>query len=91
MAETLEAYRAQSLARAERATRRDGVAMLYVQGSLFKRANLMTEYSGASFQYGAAVSSVPDGFLDENTWRRCTQKMLISGAGTVIGPGDLVD
>lgn len=46
--ETLEAYRAQSLARAERATRRDGVAMLYVQGSLFKRANLMTEYSGAT-------------------------------------------
>lgn len=46
--EALEAYRAQSLARAERATRRDGVAMLYVQGSLFKRANLMTEYSGAS-------------------------------------------
>lgn len=46
--ETLEAYRAQSLARAERATRRDGVAMLYVQGALFKRANLMTEYSGAS-------------------------------------------
>lgn len=46
--EALEAYRAQSLARAERATRRDGVAMLYVQGSLFKRANLMTEYSGAT-------------------------------------------
>lgn len=46
--ETLEAYRAQSLARAERATRRDGVAMLYVQGSLFKRANLMVEFSGAT-------------------------------------------
>lgn len=43
------------------------------------------------FQYGAAVSSVPDGFLDGNTWRRCTQKMLISGTGTVIGPEDLID
>jgi signal peptide peptidase SppA len=46
--EALEAYRAQALARADRATRRGNVAILYATGPLFKRANLITEFSGAS-------------------------------------------
>lgn len=46
--QALEAYRAQSLAKAERATHRDGVAIVSVEGPLFKRANLMTEFSGAT-------------------------------------------
>lgn len=46
--QALEAYRAQALARAERATVRDGVAIITAEGPLFKRANLMTEFSGAS-------------------------------------------
>ncbi len=44
----LEAYRAQELARAERATVRDGVAIIDVTGPLFKRANLMTTFCGAT-------------------------------------------
>ncbi|BAM87677.1 hypothetical protein S58_16690 [Bradyrhizobium oligotrophicum S58] len=44
----LEAYRAQELARAERATVRDGVAIVDVTGPLFKRANLMTTFCGAT-------------------------------------------
>ncbi|WP_316227737.1 S49 family peptidase [Bradyrhizobium sp. SZCCHNR3015] len=44
----LEAYRAQELARAERATVRDGVAIIDVSGPLFKRANLMTAFCGAT-------------------------------------------
>lgn len=46
--QALEAYRAQALARAERATLRNGVAIVTAEGPLFKRANLMTEFSGAS-------------------------------------------
>lgn len=46
--QALEAYRAQSLAKAERATQRDGVAIVSIEGPLFKRANLMTEFSGAT-------------------------------------------
>lgn len=44
----LEAYRAQSLERAERAKARDGVAILDVKGPLFKRANLFVAMSGAT-------------------------------------------
>ncbi|WP_316228710.1 S49 family peptidase [Bradyrhizobium sp. SZCCHNR1045] len=44
----LEAYRAQELARAEKATYRDGVAVIDVAGPLFKRANLMTTFCGAT-------------------------------------------
>ncbi|MGJ4951854.1 S49 family peptidase [Bradyrhizobium sp. HKCCYLS20291] len=47
-AQMLEAYRAQELARAERATVRDGVAIIDVTGPLFKRANLMTAFCGAT-------------------------------------------
>lgn len=46
--EALEAYRAKSLEAAERATFRDGVAILDVRGPLFKRANLFTAMSGAT-------------------------------------------
>jgi capsid assembly protease len=44
----LEAYKAQQLARAERATVRDGVAIIDIAGPLFKRANLMTTWCGAT-------------------------------------------
>lgn len=44
----LEAYRAQALARADRATRRGDTAILAVNGPLFRRANLMVEFSGAT-------------------------------------------
>lgn len=44
----LEAYRAKSADRAERATVRDGVGMLYVDGPLFKKANFLVEFSGAT-------------------------------------------
>jgi signal peptide peptidase SppA len=46
--EALEAYRAKSLAQAEQATVRDGVAIISANGPLFKRANLMTALSGAT-------------------------------------------
>lgn len=46
--EALEAYRAKSLANAERLSVRKGVAILDVRGPLFKRANLFTEISGAT-------------------------------------------
>jgi capsid assembly protease len=44
----LEAYRGQELERAERATYRSGVAVIEVAGPLFKRANLMTTFCGAT-------------------------------------------
>lgn len=46
--EALEAYRAKALAGAERATMRDGVAIIPVDGPLFPKANLMTQMSGAT-------------------------------------------
>ena len=46
--EALEAYRGTQLARAERATRRGDVAIINVDGPLFRRANLFTEFSGAT-------------------------------------------
>ncbi len=46
--EALAAYKASPLDGAERAGVRDGVAVLDVTGPLFKRANLMTAYCGAS-------------------------------------------
>lgn len=46
--EALEAYRARTLERAERARVRDGVAILDVSGPLFKKANLFVEVSGAT-------------------------------------------
>ncbi|WP_456016384.1 S49 family peptidase [Methylorubrum populi] len=46
--QALEAYRAEALERGERATVRNGVAILRVEGPLFKRASLMTEHCGAS-------------------------------------------
>lgn len=46
--EALEKYRAESMRRAERAKVREGVAILYAEGPLFKRANLFTEMSGAT-------------------------------------------
>jgi capsid assembly protease len=44
----LEAYRGQELERSERATRRGSVAVIDVAGPLFKRANLMTTFCGAT-------------------------------------------
>lgn len=44
----LEAYQAFQLARTERARERDGVAILDVQGPLFKKANLFVKISGAT-------------------------------------------
>lgn len=46
--QALEAYRAEALERGERATVRNGVAILQVEGPLFKRASLVTEHCGAS-------------------------------------------
>jgi signal peptide peptidase SppA len=46
--EALEAYRSRSLERAERAKARGDIALLYVDGPLFRRANMMTEISGAT-------------------------------------------
>lgn len=46
--EALAAYRAEALKKADRATMRDGVAILSVEGPLFKKANLMTELCGAT-------------------------------------------
>ncbi|WP_315751359.1 S49 family peptidase [Bradyrhizobium sp. SZCCHNS3055] len=44
----LEAYRGQELERSERSTRRGNVAVVDVAGPLFKRANLMTTFCGAT-------------------------------------------
>ena len=46
--EALEAYRSERDYRAERMTVRDNVAILAVEGPLFKRANLFVHLSGAS-------------------------------------------
>lgn len=46
--EALTAYRADTLDKAEQATFRDGVAILDIAGPLFKRANLMTSFCGAT-------------------------------------------
>jgi capsid assembly protease len=46
--EALEAYAAKSLANAERARVRNGVAIIDAIGPLFKRANLMSAISGAT-------------------------------------------
>lgn len=44
----LESYKAQTLERAQRAKVRDGTAILYVDGPLFKKASFFTEISGAT-------------------------------------------
>lgn len=41
------------------------------------------------FGYGIAFSSPPTGFIDENSYRNCTQNILDSGGDVIIGPGDL--
>lgn len=46
--EALQAYRASSLARAERAGVRDGVAVIGINGPLFRKANIFTNMSGAT-------------------------------------------
>ena len=46
--EALEAKLGRPLGNTERTTTRDGVAILPVQGPLFAKANLMTEFSGAT-------------------------------------------
>ena len=46
--EALEKIRGEQLRRAERATMRDGVAIIHATGPLFKRANIFTEISGAT-------------------------------------------
>lgn len=46
--EAIEAYRAKSLAQAEQARVRDGVAIIDVTGATFKRANMFTAMSGAT-------------------------------------------
>jgi len=46
--EALEAYRAAHIKDSQRASRRDDTGILYVDGPLFKRANLFVELSGAT-------------------------------------------
>jgi signal peptide peptidase SppA len=46
--EVLEAYRAKTMERGERVRARDGVAILYADGPLFKKSNMMVEFSGAT-------------------------------------------
>jgi signal peptide peptidase SppA len=46
--EALQAYRTASLQRAERAGVRDGVAVIGINGPLFRKANLFTSMSGAT-------------------------------------------
>lgn len=46
--EVLEAYRSKTADRGERLRIRDNVGILYVDGPLFKRANLFTEFCGAT-------------------------------------------
>lgn len=46
--EALEAYRAKTLAQAEQATVRNGIAIFSANGPMFKRANLFTAISGAT-------------------------------------------
>ena len=46
--QALEAYRARASARGERMGVRDGVAILNVEGPLFKKANLFVEFCGAT-------------------------------------------
>jgi ClpP class serine protease len=46
--EILEAYRAKSVENADRLRARDGVGILYAEGPMFKKSNLMTSISGAT-------------------------------------------
>lgn len=46
--EALDAYRSKQLAGAERAKERNGVAIISAEGPMFKKANLLTEMSGAT-------------------------------------------
>lgn len=46
--EALEAYRSTHIKDSQRASRRDDTGILYVDGPLFKRANLFVELSGAT-------------------------------------------
>lgn len=46
--EALDAYRSKQLANAERAKERNGVAIISAEGPMFKKANLLTEMSGAT-------------------------------------------
>ncbi|WP_311276162.1 S49 family peptidase [Methylobacterium sp. WCS2018Hpa-22] len=46
--QALEAMRSETLEKSERAKVRDGVAIVYAEGAMFKRANLMTEFCGAT-------------------------------------------
>jgi ClpP class serine protease len=67
--EALEAYRAKDLANSDRATERNGVAILAVTGPLFRRANILTAISGATSydimrsDLQAAVDAKPKGIL----------------------------
>jgi ClpP class serine protease len=46
--QVLEAYRARSVDNADRLRARDGVGILYAEGPMFKKSNLMTSISGAT-------------------------------------------
>jgi len=80
--EALEAYRAGSLARAERAKRRGDTAIVYLEGPIFRRANMMTEISGAtSLEVARQDFQVA---LDDPTIRRVVLS-LDSPGGEVTG------
>ena len=84
--QALEAYRAKALERAERATVRDGVAILNVEGPLFKKANLMVELSGAT-SYAILRRDFEVALNDDNV--RAILLNVDSPGGQVAGVAEL--
>jgi signal peptide peptidase SppA len=84
--EALAAYRADSLKKAERASVRDGVAILSVDGPLFKKANLMTELCGAT-SYATLMHDLQVALDDSNV--RAILFNVDSPGGEASGVGEL--
>ncbi|MBY0260126.1 S49 family peptidase [Methylobacterium sp.] len=84
----LAAYRAEALKKADRAAMRDGVAILSVEGPLFKRANLMTELCGAT-SYATLMRDLQAAVDDVDV--RAILLNVDSPGGEASGVGEFAD
>lgn len=83
--EALQAKLGRPLGNTMTATVRDGVAILPVEGPLFRRANLMTEYSGAS-SYDTLARDFAQAEADPNVQAHLLQ--IDSPGGEVNGASE---
>jgi signal peptide peptidase SppA len=84
--EALEKYATKSLANAEKARVRDGVAIIDANGALFKRANLMTAISGAT-SYSIMMADLQAALDDPAV--RAIMLNIDSPGGVVSGADEL--